>query len=51
MAEIFLKNLKLAGLALFFTGCLMVFVQTPKTDTAHDAYLPSPIALKVRFNS
>ena len=51
MAEIFIKALKLASIALFFTGCFVSFVQITNAFTNHNAYLPSPVALKVRFNS
>jgi hypothetical protein len=51
MAEIFLKNLKLAGIVLFFTGCFVFLVQVIKAYAVYDAYILSPIALKVRFIS
>jgi len=51
MAEIFIKALKLASIALFFTGCFAFFVQIVKAHTTYNAYLLSPVALKVRFNT
>ena len=51
MAEIFIKALKLASIALFFTGCFVFFSQIANTFTIHNAYSLSPIALKVRLNS
>jgi len=49
-AEIFLKILKLTSIVLFFTNCFAFIIQTPNVNTLHDAYLLSPVALKVRFN-
>jgi len=51
MAELFIKALKLASIALLFIGCSVFFVQITSAYKAHAAYLLSPIALKVRFNS
>jgi hypothetical protein len=51
MAEIFIKALKLVCIALFFTGCFVFFIQFTNAHTTHAAYLLSPVALKVRFNS
>jgi len=51
MAEIFIKALKLASIALFFTCCFVLFAQIVITHNFYNAYLLSPVALKVRFNS
>jgi len=51
MAEIFIKALKLASIALFFTGCFMLFAHIVSIHTTHNVCLLSPVALKVRFNS
>jgi len=51
MAELFIKVLKLASIALFFTGCFVFLVQFANAHTTHAAYLLLPVALKVRFNS
>jgi hypothetical protein len=51
MAEIFIENLKLASITLFFIGCFVFLVQFTNAHTIHDACLLSPVASKVRFNS
>jgi hypothetical protein len=51
MAELFIKALKLASIAMFFTGCFVFFAKIANIHTAHNIYLLSPVALKVRFNS
>jgi hypothetical protein len=50
-AQDFLKALKTAGSCTFFTGHLVFAAAIPENYTEHTAYSPSPIALKVRFNS
>jgi hypothetical protein len=50
-AEIFLNTLKLANIILFFISCFMFIIQTQNAHIEHDAYLPSPVTLKVRFNT
>jgi hypothetical protein len=50
-AEIFLKALKLAGIVLFFISYFVFIVQPSNAHNEHDAYLLSPVALKVRFNT
>jgi hypothetical protein len=51
IAKIFLKALKLASIVLFFAICSVFIIQTSNAHTAHDAYIFSPVALKVRFNT
>jgi len=51
MAEILIKALKLASIALFFTSYFILFAQIVNAHKVYNAYLLSPVALKVRFNS
>jgi len=48
---LFIKLLKLISIVLFSIGCFVFFLQIANAHTAHNAYLLSPVALKVRFNS
>jgi hypothetical protein len=50
-AEIFLNALKLASIILFFISCFVFIAQTQNAHKAYVAYLLSPVALKVRFNT
>jgi hypothetical protein len=51
MAEIFIKALNLTSIALFFSGCFVLFAQIVNVHKVYNVYLLSPVALKVRFNS
>ena len=51
MAHNFLKNLKLAGLAVFLAVCLAFLSQIPPKYTVLNACPCSLILLKVRLNS
>jgi len=50
-AEIFLNALRLASVILFFISFFMFIVQTSNAHKTYEAYLLSPVALKVRFNT
>ena len=45
------KFFKQVSAVLFIIGCLVFFGRIPKSDKGPNAYLLSPVALKVRFNS
>jgi len=47
----FLNTLKLAGLALFLTFCLVYQIRTHQKYTEYITYFHSPISLKVRCNT
>jgi hypothetical protein len=50
-AKYFIKIIKLAIIGVFFTASLVFFAQTHKKYAESAAYIPSPVMLKVRFNS
>lgn len=51
IANNFLKVLKMAGMILLFSGCMLFFTGILQTHPGPAAYSLSPVALKVRFNS
>ncbi|WP_461246735.1 hypothetical protein [Treponema sp. R6D11] len=50
-AKYFIKIIRLALVGLFFTIFLVLPSQIQKKDAESDAYILSPVTLKVRFNT